>query len=112
MPEPTDDLIDAIGTAADLARDNSLPREAGNVYRTLSAELHQALASAGTPRLAWASLVVRPEIRTDCFTVITDTAVVVGWRSGLIKKKSVIARFALDALQDRYVGPGDTPATR
>jgi hypothetical protein len=56
------------------------------VYKSMANGIRSHISPGDTCSLAFPSMIIRPEIRTNCFVVVLDSKVLVAWKKGLLRK--------------------------
>jgi hypothetical protein len=80
-------IIDALSEIVEISQDRSLIGLGGHAYRATKAEIDSVIARDSTVEVAMPGMIVRPDVRTDCFFVATESQIVVAWSKGRFKKK-------------------------
>lgn len=106
MQDIADQVSEGIVNAVEMIGDVSLAAASGMVYRDVKVEVDRIVAEDQGVELAFASVVVRPEIRTECLVVVTDVQVVVAWRKGLLRKQILHDAIQRSAITGIIVGGG------
>jgi hypothetical protein len=87
MAISVDDAVsDGLTNYVNLAEDHSAVQEGAQAYRAVAETIRQNVAPGEGCSLAFPSMIIRLDVRTQCFVVVTDSKVVVAWKKGLFKK--------------------------
>lgn len=59
------------------------------IFRTVREAFQANIRPTDTCNLAFPGMIIRPEIRVECFTMILADRVIVAWQKGIFKKTTV-----------------------
>jgi len=112
VSDSSETILDGLAYFGEKIQNEQIVRSGAVLYKSLI----QGFSSSWNPKdsciLALPALIIRPEIRTDCFVAISTSSVVIVWKKGLIKKSIESKVVALDAISNIRHYMGDNSATR
>jgi hypothetical protein len=110
--DPDELIVDGLTNFANLARDRSYLQLGPAVYRSVAEVFRQNLKPGETCSLAFPSMIVRPDLRTECFVAVTSSHLVVAWTRGMIRKKTEWEIVPLMSITDAKWEVSAAPGTR
>ena len=87
MPfDPDETIIDGLTAYVQLSNDKRDVDVGAMVYRTVAEAFRPNVSDEETCSLAFMSMIIRPDIRTECFVAVLESKVIVAWKKGAIRK--------------------------
>jgi len=113
MPfDPDDVIVDGLTTYVQLSGDKKDAELGGYIYKTVADAFRSHLSAGDTCALAFPSMIIRPDIRTQCFVAVLDSDVVVAWKKGVIRKTLETEVIPRARITSADVETGSSGATR
>ena len=116
MPGTGSDLNEKIvnGLADYVAalNDRDAARLGATVYKRVEREIDAVMRPDDVCKLAFPAMLVRPDLRVECFAVVLGDRLVIAWKAGIFRKATgpVVIPFA--SITDIRRQTGTTPGTR
>jgi hypothetical protein len=108
-----DDLIiDGLTSYVGISNDSGDIQEGAAAYRQVADALRAAAPLGEKCRLAFPSMVIRPDVRTQCFVAIFESAVVVAWRKGAFRKRVELESLPLRSVTKARAEVSTASSTR
>jgi len=102
MPfDPDEVVIDGMTCYVNLSEDSSAIQSGAQTYKPLAGSIRPHITQGVSCALAFPSMIIRPDIRTECFVVVLDSEVVIAWNKGLFRKTTqteVLSRDQITAV--------------
>ena len=105
-------IIDGLINYVEISGNQRDVHEGTAVYRSVADAFRPQISVGDTCSLAFHSMIIRPDIRTECFVAVLDSKVVVAWRKGLIKKYLQTEMIPKDRITSVVVEKSSSGATR
>jgi hypothetical protein len=108
----SDIIVDGLTNYAVALSDNDSGRFGAQMYRYVSREVDALIKPDDVCKLAFPSMMIRPDARSEWLVAIFEDRMIVAWQEGFLRKKSrsVVVPFATIAGMRRH--SGSSAATR
>jgi hypothetical protein len=110
--DPDDIIINGLTNFAEATKDVNDAQMGGMVYKSVADVFRQNLKPGDTCAIALPSMIVLPNIRTQCFVAITSSHLIVAWRKGLVRKNTESEVIPLGAITDAQWDVSTAASTR
>ncbi len=110
--DPDEIIIDGLTNFAEATKDVGDARMGGMVYKSVAEVFRQNVKPGDTCAIAFPSMIVRPDVRTQCFVAITSSHLIVAWKKGLVRKTTESEVIPLNAITDAQWEVSTVASTR
>lgn len=109
---PEDAILEGLSLFGETVQDIPLVRSGAVLYKSLSEAFSAKWPVGETCSLAFPAMIIRPDIRTECFVAISTSHVIIAWKKGLLKKTVEHKVIPLKSITDVQNHVGSNSATR
>lgn len=110
--DPTDTIADGLGAFAVAVDDRSVAKDGAQAYRPLARRIRELMHPGDTCRLAFPSMIIRPDLRVGCFVIVLQDRVLIVFERGMFRKTSEAVVIPIVTITDVRRHTGSTHSTR
>jgi hypothetical protein len=107
-----DAILEGLSLFGETVQDIPLVRSGAVLYKSLSEVFSANWPVGETCSLAFPAMIIRPEIRTECFVAISTSQVIIAWKKGLLKKTVERKIIPMRSIKEVKNHVGSNSATR
>jgi len=111
-PNSDEAIIEGITNYVQLSGDQSDVQEAAKVYKAVADVVRSNVAPGEPCKLALPSMVIRPDIRTQCIVAIFESRLIVAWQKGTFRKTSEVEVIPTNAITKAEAAVSTKSSTR
>jgi hypothetical protein len=104
-------VIDGLANYVELSRDKRDAQLGSAIYKSVAGVFCSNITPGSSCSLAFPSMIIRPDIRTECFVAVLDSSVIVAWTKGLIRKTPQSAVLPRKQIKSADIEPYGSGAT-
>jgi len=97
---------------ADVMNDQSDLLSVGQLGSRFASQIEGLVVDGDVCTLCFTSMIIKPDVRTECLVAVMGDRLLLFWEQGLFKKKVLSERVPLSSVSDVSYGAGGTSATR
>jgi hypothetical protein len=110
--DPDELIIDGLMRFSEAMNDLQMGKAGGMVYASVKEAVRPRLGEGTACAIAFPSMIIRPDIRTECFVAVLSSEVIVAWKKGLFRKTVESEVIPRSSIVDATVGAGTSASTR
>jgi hypothetical protein len=110
--DPTDTIVDGLTAFAMAVDDRSVAEGGAQAYLPLVRTIRELMRPDDRCRLAFPSMIIRPDLRGGCLIIVLEDRVLVVYERGMFRRTTEALVIPITSITDVRRHTGTTPSTR
>lgn len=105
-------IVDGLAGYATALNDRQAAQFGAMIYKRVARDLDPLVRSDDVCKLALPSMLIRPDLRVECFVAVLGDRLLIAWKAGMFRKSAAPLVIPFASINDIRRQVGTSPGTR